>query len=236
MSNTSTGSPAAAPPVAATASPTASRPFGVPNARQRIEQAPRVTEDELLARIEQSGFGPRSRELAQAAAHHESLGGVGWGLFAATPVIERGEGSLLYDADGKRYIDLLSGFSVSNLGNCHPAITEAIQAQAATLTHFFDFSHPQRIRLAQRLGELSGIEGATRVLFGVTGSDGVESAVKAARAYTGKPYVLVAKGDYHGATFGTIGLTSRKGMNANYFPGGTDAHVGFFGFPHPYRA
>ncbi|MDR2587227.1 MAG: aminotransferase class III-fold pyridoxal phosphate-dependent enzyme, partial [Coriobacteriales bacterium] len=207
----------------------------VQSATERIQAGPRISEEELLSRVEEAPFGPRSKDLARAAAHYESLGGVGWGLFSVTPVIERGQGSLLYDADGRRYIDLLSGFSVSNLGNCHPAITAAIQEQAATLTHFFDFSHPQRVRLAERLSELSGIAGTPRVLFGATGSDGVEGAIKAARFYTGKPYVLVAKGDYHGATFGTIGLTSRKGMNANYYPGSTDGNVGFFGFPHPYR-
>ncbi|MDR1083203.1 MAG: aspartate aminotransferase family protein [Coriobacteriales bacterium] len=209
--------------------------FQVISAAKRVQGAPRTTEAELRERIDRSDFGENTKGWARRAARCESLGGPGWGLFEAPPIIERGEGSLLFDVDGKRYIDLLSGFSVSGLGNCHPAITEAIQSQAAQLTHFFDFSHPLRIRLAERLGELSGIEGRTRVLFGTTGSDGVESAVKAARHYTGKPYVLVAKGDYHGASYGTIGLTSRRGMNAPYFPGGTGGNVGFFGFPHTYR-
>ncbi|MDR1184699.1 MAG: aminotransferase class III-fold pyridoxal phosphate-dependent enzyme, partial [Coriobacteriales bacterium] len=177
----------------------ASETIRVLSAAERIAGEPRVAEAELLARVDEAPFGPLTKELARRAAHHESLGNVGWGLFPVTPVIERGEGSLLYDVDGKRYIDLLSGFSVSGLGNCHPAITEAIREQAGRLTHYFDFPHPGRVRLAERLGELSGIGGDTRVLFGTTGSDGVESAVKAARFYTGKPYVLVAKGDYHGA-------------------------------------
>ncbi|MDR1015480.1 MAG: aspartate aminotransferase family protein [Coriobacteriales bacterium] len=206
------------------------------SAVERAAGEARLTEAELLARIDNAPFGPKAQALAHRAARCESLGNVGWGLFPVAPVIERGEGSLLYDVDGRRYIDLLSGFSASGLGNCHPAVTEAIREQAGRLAHFFDFPHPERIRLAERLGGLSGIEGETRVLFGTTGSDGVESAVKTARFYTGKPYVLVAKGDYHGASFGTVGLTSRRGMNAAYFPGGTDAHVGFFGFPHEYRA
>jgi 4-aminobutyrate aminotransferase-like enzyme len=197
----------------------------------------RITESELIARVDGAPFGEKTKALARKAARYESLGGVCWGLFSATPVIERGCGSLVYDADGKEYIDLLSGFSVSNLGNCDARVTEAIREQAGTLTHFFDFPHPQRIKLAERLCGLAGIRGGeAKVLFGTTGSDGVENAVRAARFFTGKPYVLVAKGDYHGATFGTIGLTSRAGINTTFFPGGTDSRVGFFGFPHTYRA
>ena len=196
----------------------------------------RITEAELIARANAAPFGEKTKAFARRAAKSESLGGVAWGLFPATPVIARGEGSLLYDADGKEYIDLLSGFSVSGLGNCHPAVTEAIRKQAGTLAHFFDFPTPERIRLAERLAALSGIEGGVKVLFGATGSDGIENAVKAARRYTGKPYILTANGDYHGASYGTIGFTSRAGMNANYFPGGTGNAVGHFGFPHEYRA
>jgi 4-aminobutyrate aminotransferase-like enzyme len=196
----------------------------------------RITEAELVARVDAAPFGEETKALARRAARIESLGGVAWGLFPATPVMVRGAGSLLYDADGKEYVDLLSGFSVSGLGNCHPVVTEAIRKQAGTLAHFFDFPTPERIRLAERLAELSGIEGDVRVLFGATGSDGVESAVKAARRHTGKPYVLTAKGDYHGASHGAIGFTSRAGMNAHYFPGGTGNPVGYFGFPHAYRA
>ncbi|MDR2133110.1 MAG: aspartate aminotransferase family protein [Clostridiales Family XIII bacterium] len=197
----------------------------------------KVTEADLFARIEAAPFGEKTKALARRAAQVESIGGVAWGLFPATPVMVRGSGSLLYDADGKEYIDLLSGFSVSNFGNCHEKLTEAIRGQAGELTHFFDFPHPGRIRLAERLVSLTAIRGGrARVLFGTTGSDGIESAVRAVRYFTGKPYILTALGDYHGATFGTIGLTSRAGMNATYLPGGAGNAVGFFGFPHAYRA
>ncbi|MDR2487019.1 MAG: aminotransferase class III-fold pyridoxal phosphate-dependent enzyme, partial [Clostridiales Family XIII bacterium] len=150
----------------------------------------RVSEQDLCARIGEAPFGGKTKALALRAVRSESLGGVAWGLFPAAPVMVEGRGSLLYDADGKEYIDLLSGFSVSGLGNCHPGVTEAIRAQAGTLAHFFDFPHPERIRLAERLRALSGIEGDTKVLFGTTGSDGVENAVKAACFFTGRPYVL----------------------------------------------
>jgi 4-aminobutyrate aminotransferase-like enzyme len=208
---------------------------GITTRAQNLAEDARLAKEAIAAHIENAPFGEKSKELARTAARYESLGNVGWGLFPVTPIIERGEGSLLYDADGKRYIDLISGFSVSGLGNCNPEVTKIIAEQAGTLTHFFDFPHPQRIKLAQRLSELSGIEGPSRVLFGTTGSDGIESAVKAARYYTGKPYILVARGDYHGASYGTISLTSRKGMNANYAVGGTANDVGYFGFPHLYR-
>ncbi|GHU65147.1 aspartate aminotransferase family protein [Clostridia bacterium] len=205
-------------------------------AAQRRREERRVTEEELLARIDAAPYGEKSKALARKAVRYESLGGASWGLFPVAPIIERGEGSLLYDADGTEYIDMLSGFSVSNLGNCFPAVTEAIRAQAGKLTHFFDLDHPERIRLAERLSKLSGISGKTKVLFGTTGSDAVESAVRAARYYTGRPYILVANGDYHGVTAGTIGLTTRATIRAGYLDGNQSGSVGFFGFPHEYRA
>ncbi|MDR2163344.1 MAG: aspartate aminotransferase family protein [Clostridiales Family XIII bacterium] len=196
-----------------------------------------ISEADLESRVGAAPFGDRTKALALSAVQFESLGSVAWGLFPAAPVMVRGQGSLLWDADGKEYIDLLSGFSVSNFGNCHPRITEAICKQAGTLTHYFDLPHEGRVRLAERLCSLAGIRGGNaKVLFGTTGSDGVENAVRAARFFTGKPYILTAKGDYHGATFGTIGLTSRAGINATYSPGGATGNIGFFGFPHEYRA
>ncbi|MCK5570941.1 MAG: aminotransferase class III-fold pyridoxal phosphate-dependent enzyme, partial [Spirochaetes bacterium] len=150
----------------------------------------KVTEKALMDRIESAPFGEKTKELAKKWAQCESFGGVGWGIFDVTPVMERSKGAHIYDVDGKEYIDLLSGFAVNALGGCNEEITKIIREQAGTLTHFFDFPHVERIKMAEKLIKNSRISGKTRVMFGVTGSDGIELAVRAARYYTGQPYIL----------------------------------------------
>jgi 4-aminobutyrate aminotransferase-like enzyme len=193
------------------------------------------TEQGLKKRIENAPFGEKAKELARKWAEYESFGGVGWGIFDVTPVIERGEGGYLYDVDGKEYIDLLAGFAVSALGECNKEVTKIIQEQAAKLTHFFDFPHVQRVTLAEKLVKNSKISERTRVMFGVTGSDGIELAVRAARYATGQPYIMTAYGDYHGVTYGTMGLTGKGNMQQYFFPILPDKAVGYFHFPYCYR-
>ncbi|MEA4849499.1 MAG: aspartate aminotransferase family protein [Clostridiaceae bacterium] len=195
----------------------------------------RITSDDLLARVENSPFGPKAKELLRQVVKYESHGGMSYAIFSVAPIIERAEGPILYDVDGREYIDFLSGFSVSQFGNCQKELTKIIQDQAAKLTHYFDFPHPERIKLAKKLCEHSKIKSPTKVVFGVTGSDGIELAVRAARYYTGQPNILCAYGDYHGVTYGTMGLTSKGGMQAFFYPVRPDQNVGYFNFPHTYR-
>ncbi len=178
----------------------------------------KVSADALDERIKSAPFGEKTKALARKWVQYESVGGVGLGIFAVTPVMERAEGPYLYDADGKEYLDFLSGFSVSSLGNNNKDITAIIQKQAANLTHFFDFPHVERVKLAEKLCQKSRISGKTKVVFGVTGSDAIELAVRAARYYTGNPYILTAFGDYHGVTYGTMGLTSKGNMQPYFHP------------------
>lgn len=110
--------------------------------RQKLK----VSEEQLLKRVEEAPFGPKSKEWAAQVVKNESFGSIGWGLFNIAPMIERAEGPILYDADGKEYIDFLSGFSVSQFGNCQKEITKIIQDQAAKLTHYFDLPHPERVK------------------------------------------------------------------------------------------
>ncbi len=195
----------------------------------------KVTEDSLKARIDKSPLGEKTKELARKWSEYESFGSVGWGLFDVTPIIERGKGAYLYDADGKEYLDLLAGFSVSSLGECNEEITKIIQEQAGKLTHYFDLPHVERIKLAEKLVKNSKIKERTRVAFGVTGSDAIELAVKAARYATGQPYILTAYGDYHGVTYGTMGLTGKGSMQPYFYPILPDKAVGHFHFPYCYR-
>lgn len=102
--------------------------------RERLKLSEHIVDE----RIDKSPFGEKTKALARKWSQHESFGGVGWGVCEITPVMQRAEGAYLYDLDGKEYLDLLAGFSVSTLGGCDQEITKIIQDQAGKLTHFFD--------------------------------------------------------------------------------------------------
>src|SRR5699024_2706800 len=139
-----------------------------------------ISGEELQQRIENMNYGgEKSKDWARRWLDVESRGQVGLALFPIPPIIERGSGDKMYDVDGKEYIDLLSGFSVSSLGQCNPEITEVITNQASKLTHYFDFPHPERIQMAEKLTKITPIKGGdSRVVFGVTGSESVELAIR----------------------------------------------------------
>jgi 4-aminobutyrate aminotransferase-like enzyme len=195
----------------------------------------KLTEKVISERINNAPFGKKTKELAKKWAQYESFGGVGWGIFEITPVMVRAKDAYLYDADGREYLDLLAGFSVSSLGECNKEITRIIQEQAGKLTHYFDLPHEERVTLSEKLAKKSGIKGKVKVVYGVTGSDGIELAVRAARYFTGQPYMLSAYGDYHGVTYGTMGLTGKGGMQPFFYPVLADTAVGHYHFPYCYR-
>ena len=121
-------------------------------------------------------------------------------------VFERGEGVHLWDADGNRYTDLLSGLAVNALGHAHPGVTAAITDQLGRLGHISNFfaSQPQ-VRLAERLAGLTGAE-RTRVFFTNSGTEANEAAFKLTRL-TGRTKVIAMEGSFHGRTMGALALT-----------------------------
>src|SRR5258708_32590000 len=102
--------------------------------------------------------------------------------YARYPVVmQRGKGVYLYDTDGKRYLDLISGIGVNALGYSHPRITKIIQKQAALLLHTSNlFYHEYQGPLAKRLVEASGLQ---RAFFCNSGAEAMEAALKMARAH-----------------------------------------------------
>lgn len=199
--------------------------------RERLK----LTDGEVKNRIEKSPYGPKTKDLLRRWSEVESYGCVSLGLFNVTPLIVRAKGAILYDDDGKEYLDFLSGFSVSNLGECNERIAGIIKKQADRLVHFFDFPHEERVKLSEKLTSLSRIKTKTRVMYGVTGSDGIELAVRAIRYYTGQPFILTAYGDYHGHTYGVKGLTGKGNMQAYFYPVEPTDCIGYFNFPYCYR-
>jgi len=110
--------------------------------RERLHASP----GQLLERVERSGYGPKSKEILREHVRNESTGQVGFALFDCPPAIVRGDGARVWDADGREYVDMLAGFSVSNAGHCHPAVVRAVTEQAGQLMHYFDLPNAPRER------------------------------------------------------------------------------------------
>ena len=138
-------------------------------------------------------------------------------------VMEHGEGCLLYDLDGNRYLDLMGGLGVNALGHAHPRMLAAIADQAAKMVHLSpQYSNPWPSRLAERLCDLSGMAG---VFFSTGGSEAVEGALKLARTVgrqTGgvqKHGLVALRGSYHGRTFGSMSVTGQDKYSIDFGPG-----------------
>ena len=140
-------------------------------------------------------------------------------------LLRRGKGVWLYDAQGKKYLDFLSGIGVNALGYGHPAVVKAIRKQTATgLLHISNlFFHDYQSELAQKLEKISGME---RAFFTNSGTEAVEGALKLARAYakakakTGKPKwrVLALENSFHGRTMGAVAATWTKKYREPFEP------------------
>ena len=111
-------------------------------------------------------------------------------------VFHHGEGSRIYDVDGREYIDLVMSSGPLILGHAHPAVVEAAQRQVALGSNFFGLNEPA-IRLAERIVEASPC--GERVRFNTSGTDGTFGAIRLARAFTGREKILKFEGGWHGA-------------------------------------
>lgn len=120
-------------------------------------------------------------------------------------VFVRGEGTTVWDAEGNRYTDFLSGLAVNALGHAHPAVLAAITAQLSTLGHVSNFfATPAQVALAERLVSLLGAPG--KVFFTNSGTEANEAAFKATRL-TGRHRVVAMQGSFHGRSMGALALT-----------------------------
>jgi len=196
----------------------------------------RVTKEELNKKIDSSPFGPKTKEYLKRWIKVESTGEVGFALWSCPPLIERGSGTRVVDLDGKEYIDCTTGFSVNNLGICHPEIVEAIRKQAGKLIQYFDLPTPPRIELSEKLVRITPGDYPKKVIYSSTGSEIIEAAMKLVRWYTGKPFILTPYGDYHGRTSGAQALTGKGGMWLYHYPiPPQDTGVFFFPYAYCYR-
>src|SRR5882724_8587705 len=157
-----------------------------------------------------------SAEILAASAAHEI------GVYARQPVaFVRGRGAELWDADGKRYLDFFAGLAVNNLGHCHPAVVEAVRAQATTLLH------ASNVYYTLPAGELCALlcahSFAERVFLCNSGAEANEAAMKLARRWGsrdggGRFEILATTGSFHGRTFANVTATGQEKYHQGFLP------------------
>ncbi len=125
-----------------------------------------------------------------------------------------GEGAIVEDVDGNRFLDFNAGIAVVAAGHCHPRVVEAIQKQAARLIHMSgtDFFYEEMVALAEKLAEIAPGDVPRRVSFGNSGAEAVEGCIKLARYATGRDKIIAFYGSFHGRTMGALSLTARKAV------------------------
>ncbi|PNG91736.1 acetylornithine transaminase [Streptomyces malaysiensis] len=130
--------------------------------------------------------------------------------------LTHGEGTKVWDADGKEYLDFVGGIAVNSLGHAHPAVVRAVSHQVATLGHVSNlFVAEPPVALAERLLQLFGRSG--RVYFSNSGAEAVEAAFKIGRR-TGRTHMVATTGGFHGRTMGALALTGQPGKQEPFRP------------------
>lgn len=134
--------------------------------------------------------------------------------------IERAEGLYMYDVSGKKYLDLIAGISVSNLGHSHPAVVNAVKEQAEKYMHLMvygEFVESPQVKYSSRLTEHLP-KNLNNVYFTNSGTEATEGALKLAKRYTGKTGLVSFKNAYHGSTQGALSVMGDEAFKRNFRP------------------
>jgi 4-aminobutyrate aminotransferase len=150
-------------------------------------------------------------------------------------VMDHGKGVEVWDPDGNRFIDLMSGIAVLSTGHAHPRVVKAVQAASEKFLHISsDFYHEGWIRLSEKLDEIAPFEETAKTFLANSGTEAVETAIKLAKYHTKRHNFIGFFGAFHGRTMGSVAFTASKPHYHRGFyplmPGVT--HVPF---PDPYR-
>lgn len=136
--------------------------------------------------------------------------------------VVRGKGAYVWDADGKEYLDFVSGIAVNNVGHCHPKVVEAIANQAETLLHCSNlYWIESQVKLAKILVENSDFD---KVFFCNSGAEANEGAVKLARKYAKQHWgedkyeIITMKKSFHGRTLATLTATGQEKFHKGFEP------------------
>jgi 4-aminobutyrate aminotransferase len=127
-------------------------------------------------------------------------------------VIARGEGAVVEDVDGNRFLDCAAGIAVNSTGVSHPEVVKAIVEQAQQFIHMSgtDFYYEPQVRLAEELAGIAPIEGEVRTFFAKSGTEANEAAIKLARYHTKRQGIIAFLGAFHGRSMGALSLTASK--------------------------
>ncbi|WP_277406832.1 aspartate aminotransferase family protein [Lacrimispora xylanisolvens] len=128
-------------------------------------------------------------------------------------VIGRGEGAMLEDLDGNRFLDWVGGVGVLNIGYSHPEIVEAVKEQSEKYFHGMMniVTHEGYIALAEKMNEIVPLKSdRKKTMFANSGAEAIENAVKIAKSYTGRPNIIVFSGAFHGRTLLAATMTAKK--------------------------
>jgi 4-aminobutyrate aminotransferase len=150
-------------------------------------------------------------------------------------VVDHASGSEVWDVDGNRFLDFMSGIAVTATGHAHPKVVKAIQDQAAQFIHISsDFYHPRMIEVAEKLNELAPFDEAGVSFLTNSGTEAVETAIKLARFHTGRSNFIGFTGAFHGRTMGAVSFTASKpAYHGGFYP--LMSGVVHAPYPNPYR-
>lgn len=146
--------------------------------------------------------------------------------YGTPPVaLARGEGAVVWDVDGREYLDLIAGIAVSSLGHAHPAIVEAVSRQVARLAHTSNlFLHEPEVELAEKLLALAGRPG--RVFLTNSGTEANEAALKLVRKHAaargGRSFIVAAENGFHGRSMGALAVTGKAAIREPFAPYGVE--------------
>lgn len=176
--------------------------------------------------------GPKAQEMIDRRA-----AAVPSAIRCVYPVaIAKGEGAMIEDVDGNRFLDWIGGVGVLNIGYSHPEIVEAVKEQADKFFHgmFNIVTHDGYVTLAEKLASIVPVKGdKKKVFFANSGAEADENAVKVARGYTKRPNIIVFSGAFHGRTNLTMAMTAKKAYATDMGPLASGVYRATF--PYLYR-
>lgn len=179
-------------------------------AKFSYEEAPKRVTDKLP--------GPKTQKILDEAQEYETP--TRMSVLFGPLVLDEGRGATVKDPDGNIYIDAIAGVAVASVGRVNPKVVEAIREQSAKLMHTGSVFNTRGVELAKRMSEImpEGLRGHCFTNFAQSGSAAVETAIKYARAITGRSQIIAFEGAYHGVWCGSLALTSRHRFRHGWGP------------------
>jgi 4-aminobutyrate aminotransferase len=134
-------------------------------------------------------------------------------------VIARGEGAVVEDVDGNRFLDCAAGIAVNSTGHSHPDVVQAIVDQAQKFLHMSgtDFYYEPQVRLAEEIASIVPMPGGVKSFFANSGTEANEAAIKLARYHSKRPFLIAFMGSFHGRSLGSLSLTASRAVQRKGF-------------------